>query len=106
MRDHVVVQPVQPHFVRAEPQRTPAILDRAPDADISRSTWDDILERSESDPVEPHQTYLRAQPEIPVARLQNRINRRLRQPLLHLPDAMNILGKRAGRVEPVRDPDR
>ena len=60
-----------------------------------------VVDRGEAHAVELHQSGLGAEPEVPVVGLDDRIDPRIRQTLLHLPDAVNRLCERPRGIEGV-----
>ena len=60
-----------------------------------------FINRGEAHAVELHQSRLGAEPEVTVVGLDDRIDPRIGQTLLHLPDAMNRLRQRPRGIEGV-----
>src|ERR1700733_491193 len=75
------------------------VFHRAANPQVRRSRMPDVFKSLEPDPVEPDQPGLRSQPQIAVMGLDNRVNGSLRQALLALPDAMDILSQCPGRIQ-------
>ena len=84
---------------KPEPQRSPLIFERGPDPQVRRSAWNDVLSLLEAYSVETHQPGLRRQPQVTRAGLENLEDAPLRQALLGLPDAVDILRQFAVRIE-------
>src|SRR5262249_40197062 len=68
--------------------------DVAPDARRRR-----LVEDLEADAVESDETFLRAEPQVAVLRLDDRVDGVLRKPLLRLPYVVHVLGGRDAGVE-------
>ena len=76
---------------RADPHRVAAI-----DRDVEDEC---VAQRRECDAVEARQSVLRADPDVAVARLRDRLHGRLRQSVVGAPDAMSELRDRRVRIE-------
>jgi hypothetical protein len=97
-----VLQLDQADLVRADPQCTLPVLHESGDPDVGHRHAAEFVDARETDAVELDQAGLSAQPQISIASLRDRIDRRLWQALLCLPDAMDVLGERSRGIERVR----
>ena len=91
----------QAGVIGADPQAALLVFQQLRDPDVDHRHAVDFLDRREPDAVELHQRGLRAEPEVAIVGLHDRVDRGLRQSLLHLPDSMDVLGERSRRVERV-----
>ena len=97
---HAVIEPNDSGLVGSDPQRVPAIFEQRRHPHVAER--DAVhADGRETHAVERDETLLCAEPQSTVGRLGDRVNRRLRQPLLHLPDAMHVLRQRACLVQRV-----
>ena len=97
-----VLQLDQAGLSGADPQRVLIVFHQVRDPHVGAGHAVHFIDRREADAVELHQAGLRAEPQIAVVGLDDRIDPRLRQALLHLPDPVDVLRERPRGIERVR----
>jgi hypothetical protein len=97
--DAALAQAGQTAAVRADPERAVRRFEERGDEGGAERGRGLPVEHDEPHPVEPHEPFLGADPEIAVARLHGRVDAALRQAGLGRPDGEPRLRQRARRIE-------
>lgn len=99
LRHGAVVKPHQAGIIRADPEVVLFIFEQGSYPVVLKRDLVCAFRRREAHSIEPHQAALRSKPEVTIVSLQNGENRRLREPLLHLLNAMDVLSQRPAWIE-------
>src|SRR4051812_18640267 len=94
-----ILQSNQPSAVGGDPKITFGVFAQILHPNIFQGYSADIANTCKPDSVEANQPLLSSQPQIAILGLQDAINRRLRQPLRSLPDAVQTLRERSSGIK-------
>ena len=100
--EHAILQPDQPARSGADPQAAVRSFSQRRDAAVAETRRVRTVENREAHAVKPRQPAPGAQPEIAVARLDDRFDRVLRQTVPGQPGVEAVLSNASGGIEAVR----
>ncbi len=99
MRKSAVVEAINAGLVRRDPEGSLRILGQVANPDIGGRGGIDIFDRRKAHAIESNEAALGSQPQVTVARLDDGVDRGIRETLLGLPDPMHVLREPAVRIE-------
>ena len=91
--EHAILEPGQAAAGRTDPERTETIFEQRGDVVVAERSGVGSGEDLEAHSIEADEPLLGAEPQIPVARLQDGLDGILREPLIGLPHVVHVLGQ-------------